>query len=292
MKYKIYDNSLNFSGNSTTLNRLSKLLNLEKTFYKSEKLIGIHAYKFGINVINQNVEFILVIGGTDLNNDIYDQLKRNVILTALRQAKYIVVFNSYLSKKLILNNIDPSKIRIISQSVEKPISSDFNLRKKIKMNPKKIYLMIGNLRKEKDPLYLEDTFNCLYDQGIVLVVIGKMLEKYEFSKGIIHIDGLQSEDVYSCMKQANGLVNTSICEGMSSSILEAMSLRCPVYARDNEGNKSIIIDNYNGFLFTDDYDFLMCLTKDISFVVEYAYNYVNFFHNPKNESKEYNKLLI
>jgi glycosyltransferase involved in cell wall biosynthesis len=293
MKYKIYDNSINFSGNSTTLNRLSNLLYLERTKNNIGNLIGIHAYKFGKEVINRNINFILIICGTDINKDIYEEEKKYIIMTALKQARYIVVFNSYLLNKVISLGIDKNKVKLIKQSIEKPLLSDFNLRKKININPSRIYLMVGNLRKEKDPMFLANTFHWLYKKNnIVLVIIGKMIEKYSFPEGIIHIDGLNSSDIYSCMRQVSGLVNTSISEVISYSILEAMKLGCPVYARNNKGNRSIISHGLTGFLFEDSYEFVNCLRIEPHLIIGLAYNYMNFVHNTSLEKDKYLKLIV
>ena len=45
--YYIYNQSIKYSGNNTTLTRLSKILNLPTTNIIKDKIIGIHAYKFG-----------------------------------------------------------------------------------------------------------------------------------------------------------------------------------------------------------------------------------------------------
>lgn len=51
--YKIYNDSNINSGNNTTLTRISNMLNLEFTNKICNKIIGIHAYKFGSQVINK-----------------------------------------------------------------------------------------------------------------------------------------------------------------------------------------------------------------------------------------------
>ena len=97
--YKILNNSKQYSGNNTTLNRLSRLLNLELVNNLSKKMIGIHAYKFGKLVINNDIEFILIIGGTDINIDINNINKNKIILETCKQAKYIVAFNNIIKQR-------------------------------------------------------------------------------------------------------------------------------------------------------------------------------------------------
>jgi glycosyltransferase involved in cell wall biosynthesis len=51
------------------------------------------------------------------------------------------------------------------------------------------------------------------------------------------------------------VLNLSISEGMSSSLVEAMSLGVPLLVRGNEGNKSIIKDLVTGYIFNDEKEF-------------------------------------
>jgi glycosyltransferase involved in cell wall biosynthesis len=46
------------------------------------------------------------------------------------------------------------------------------------------------------------------------------------------------------------LANTSESEGMSGTILEAMAVGCPVLARRNAGNCSLVKHGVNGFVFS------------------------------------------
>lgn len=45
------------------------------------------------------------------------------------------------------------------------------------------------------------------------------------------------------------MINSSLTEGMSSSIIEAMACRVPVLARSNDGNLDLIQDQINGYIF-------------------------------------------
>jgi glycosyltransferase involved in cell wall biosynthesis len=291
--YNIYNNSLDYSGNNTTLNRISNLCGLKITNKIKNNIIGIHLYKFGKYVINKNINFIVIVGGTDINEYIYHKDKFNIIINCLRQAKNIVVFNKYIKNKLELLEINLSKIKVIPQSIPQLKITKLNLKEYLNIKCKRIYVIIGNLRPVKDPLYLIKEYQELYRKlNYVFVFIGKDNDnKYKFSKGIYHINGLEQNKVYSCIQQANGLINTSIDEGMAISILEAMKLKTPVYVRNNLGNKSIVKHNYNGFIFNSRKEFINLLNKNTEQIVKNAYHYVNNFHNTKLEKLKYNKLF-
>jgi glycosyltransferase involved in cell wall biosynthesis len=289
--YEIYNDSLNYSGNNTTLIRLSKLLNLRFTNIIKNNIIGIHAYKFGKKVINKNINFIIIIGGTDINIDVYNASKLTIIRKCLEQAKFIIAFNKYIYNRLLYFNINISKIKIIKQSV--PILNPvkfYNLRNKFNIRTKKIFLLVGNIRPVKDVYFLKNIFD---NFNMTLIIIGNIINgNYNFGKNIIHLDGLESNYIYDCMKQVDGLINTSKSEGMSIAILEAMKLKCPVYARNNEGNKSIIKHLYNGFIFENSFEFYKYSEYNVTKIIDNAYKYVSNIHNTDIEKLKYYKILI
>ena len=57
-----------------------------------------------------------------------------------------------------------------------------------------------------------------------------------------------SKDIKKKLKKANFVVLPSYREGMSKSLMEAMSSGIPVIASDVEGNSELVKNNYNGFL--------------------------------------------
>ena len=74
-------------------------------------------------------------------------------------------------------------------------------------------------------LFLAKTFEELWFRDrTTLIIVGKDSENYKFSNGIRFIGPKNINIVHSIMQQVDGLINTSIEEGMSSSILEAMKI--------------------------------------------------------------------
>jgi len=52
--------------------------------------------------------------------------------------------------------------------------------------------------------------------------------------------------------ESDAVVNTSMSEGQSNVVLEAMALGTPVVVRGNEGNRSIVSHNRTGYVFGQD----------------------------------------
>lgn len=296
--YLIYNDSDSKSGNNTTLTRLSNILNLPLTTNITNNLIGIHAYKFGNKVIDKDLNFIIIIGGTDINIDIDISEKRQVIIKTLLQAKFIITFSQYIKEKVIdLNFSFESKTKIIPQSVIYKKPNKFNLKSHIlnkynitKIN--KLFITVGNLRDVKDPYFLKSLTEELKKDNIYIIYIGSDLDKkYTFSEPFYHLDNLSKEDIYASYSQVDGLINTSKSEGMAVSILEAMLYQCPVYGRNNPGNKSIIKDKFNGFLFNTPEQFYQLINQDTRNIIKNGLSYVLEFHNADLEREKYNKLL-
>lgn len=65
------------------------------------------------------------------------------------------------------------------------------------------------------------------------------------------------EEMPALYRSAMVVLNTSLSEGgMANSILEGMAYAKPVLAADIEGNRSLVTDSVNGFLYADKADFL------------------------------------
>lgn len=301
MKYKIYDNSINFSGNQTTLNRLSEILKLEITNKIEDNIIGIHAYKFGSKLeehykqlkTNKKINFILILGGTDIYEYLNCDKYYDTIYRTIKDSKYIISFNEFMKHHIIAKfNIDENKIKIIPQSVPKLIIEKYdfyNINSNI-LNYNKKFIMVGNLRQVKEPSFLFNYFE--KSKNYCLIMIGKMLDiKYKFPKNVYHVDGLCKPKIYSIMTKSDGLINTSKSEGQSISILEALKLKCPVYVRNIEGNSAIIKHGYNGYIFNNQEDFLNIVNLTTENIIKNGYNYVNKYHNIDIEIEKYKKIL-
>ena len=294
--YQIYNNSLEYSGNESTLNRLNKILSSinrsnSLTNKIEDKLIGIHAYKFGKLVYNKKIDYMLIIGGTDINEDVNDVSKKKIIIKSIENAKQIICFNIFLYNKVkyLCPKID-NNIKIIPQSVEEfPINKEFNLiqiiKEKTRKTYNKIYAMVGNIRSVKDPFYLESIFNFkLKEKNYLLVLLGSIIEDdlvINETDNFIKLDPIDSIYLKSFYSQIDGLINCSKSEGMSGSILEAMFYGCPVYARNIEGNIALIEDQVTGYIFSE---------KPIDNVIHNARQYVLKNHSYQKEEDSYKKI--
>lgn len=299
---------LKYSGNISTISRISKYFNNSKiiftnqiqniNFNSDDLIIGLHAFKSGKYLIDRKLNFYIIIGGTDLNCDFFDSEKKEIILKVLNQSKKIIVFNQY-QKEILLNLEFNDKIHIIPQSIGNlEIDKDFNLKEYLNIDSnQKVFLIVGNLRRIKDPFFLLDSFKYFYQKyNDNFVYIGNNLDSFEVNYNWIHhINGLDQNSTYAAIKSCNGLINTSISEGMSITILEAMKLGVPVYARINNSNEFIIQNNINGFLFKTVSEFNKIFeinrNKNIEKIINTASSMVNEIYNLENEKKAYLEII-
>jgi hypothetical protein len=288
--WKLYNNYEKTSGNLTTINRLSILLNLPLTNKIENNIIGIHAIKFGLKVFDKNINYGLIIGGTD----VYDlEYFSNInFIDILNNSKFIVVFNNYIYK-IIYKLTENNNIFIIKQSfIPLTLKNQPNLLLKVhKEKPyNKVFLFIGNLRKIKDPFYLKPVFDYLYENYKYLLVFIGNNDEYQlelFNGGYYYFGSLNYKLTLTQLLFCDGLINSSINEGMSSSIIEAMYYKIPVYARNNEGNS--VFNNI--LLYTDPIDFISKLNIDTRKITNDAKIEYYLEHNIYTERFKYNKIL-
>ena len=294
--YTLIDSSNKYSGNKTTIKRLKKILQLDTSNDLSPYSIGINAYNFGTQINNMKdkcKDYIVILGGTDVYDSDIVQDKKDIIAQTLDHSKCIVSFNKDMKKRVLDDfQISEDKIHVIPQSISTKLkASQYDLYTILNIpKKKKIFLMVGNLRPVKRPDFLFEYFK--KSKRNVLVIIGIMdHHQYTFPKNVYHINGLKKKDLYACMKQSIGLINCSINEGMSSAILEAMVLRCPVYAFKNPGNMALVKDNYNGYIFEDKKTFSFIRKLPTEHIIKNAFDYVSVNHSTRHERNAYLELM-
>ncbi|KAG8515019.1 Glycosyltransferase 1 domain-containing protein 1 [Galemys pyrenaicus] len=125
-----------------------------------------------------------------------------------------------------------------------------------------VFLLICGLRQVKDPLYLLDAFSEWHQEepSVYLVIVGPEIDpvfartvkaKVERSAGVRLVGETAQADLHAVVKNCFALVNSSVSEGMSAAILEAMALEVPVLARRIPGNAAVVEHGVTGLLFSD-----------------------------------------
>ncbi|HJV44660.1 MAG TPA: glycosyltransferase [Bacillota bacterium] len=262
-------------GNTTTAKRIVQSLcelNVQVTVYSylenelwtdnfaEYDLIHIlHATRFAIWAQKHGVlltkPYLITMGGTDINVDLSENLDPTVY-QLLDRASYITVFTEDAKQKV--RRLLPSwerKTHVISQT---PWMSQ-SLNAQVAFNTPLLLLPAG-LRPVKDvlhPLSALDQLTSDYP-SLKYTIIGANLEDQVYQQ--IQHTGLTRpwltyegvipfHEMPKWYSQYNIVVNTSISEGQSLALMEAMAIGKPVLARRNEANTSLIQHGLTGWLY-------------------------------------------
>jgi len=215
------------------------------------------------------------MGGTDIHVDLAKREIDPLAFELLEKAIFITLFTEEAKEILIqLNSKWEEKIKVIPQGVMVPT---FEVEQRAQTCPNKPFtiLLPAGLRAVKDVLYLLPAWIELKKTipHLQVQIIGEALDqsiyeklievtaKYPFIQYLPPVPYNQIGEVY---KQADIVINSSIQEGQSTSIAEAMALGIPVVVRDNAGNRSLVQHGSTGLLFQSPEEFTACIKRLIT----------------------------
>ncbi|MDX1959442.1 MAG: glycosyltransferase family 4 protein [Leptospiraceae bacterium] len=164
----------------------------------------------------------------------------------------LVIFVNEEERILSQNEIVSSKkcITIFNGVITQP--------KKKQLNKKKIVGFLGRLWEQKDPITMIETFKILAKSNIECWILGDGPLLEEVQQRINQLDEKHRNNIklFGWLEEPDSkiqffdvLLVTSLWEGLSFSILEAMSRGIPVVATNIKGNREQIESGKNGFLF-------------------------------------------
>nr|XP_055023332.1 glycosyltransferase 1 domain-containing protein 1 [Misgurnus anguillicaudatus] len=279
--------------------------------------LAIHLFKGGRHLLDTGVPFGVVFGGTDINEDVKDDHKRAVMKRVLEKARFAVAFTEKLKEQAeTLLACESKKIYVQPQGIETTVASHFSWRDFLhntgvcteKLEDLRVFLLVCGLRRVKDPLYLLEAFSEWHIQNpmVILIIIGPKIdpvftaeveESVKRSVGVFLAAELSKEELHAAMQKSFTLVNSSLSEGMSAAILEAMDLGLPVLARDIPGNTAIIKHEVTGLLYSTPQEFVSMskqLLNDRELQERMARNgknYIKTHHNLMKERITYQQLV-
>lgn len=166
----------------------------------------------------------------------------------------VTVFNNYSAKnKFEERGFNPDKIRVIHNAIKVPLFSASTGR-----GDMITIITVSRFVKSKDfhtALYaykrlVQDNPGRIIRYRIVgygyhETAIRTLVDTLELSNVELLIRPI---GIYAILKDADIYLSTSIYEGLSNSIMEAMSAGLPVVATDVGDNRYLVKDDFNGFL--------------------------------------------
>ncbi|WP_349410626.1 glycosyltransferase family 4 protein [Pseudalkalibacillus sp. SCS-8] len=208
-----------------------------------------------------NKPYLVTSGGTDVNEHMEESHSKRL----LEDAEALTVFTQESAQRVL--SVYPQfkeKLHVIPQSVYIPEKNEAPTVSFPKGSPN--VLLPAGLREVKDVFHV---FGCLERlqkvyPALKFMIVGESLdsevlarvEQLEQEFSWFHYAGsMPIEQMTYVYGWADIVLNTSISEGQSIAIMEAMYYGVPVIARANGGNKSLISHGMNGYIYEDERTF-------------------------------------
>ncbi|XP_023097043.2 glycosyltransferase 1 domain-containing protein 1 isoform X2 [Felis catus] len=291
---------------------IAKLIEAESL----EAALALHLYRGGRLLRGHGIPFGIIFGGTDLNEDVNHGEKKEVMGKVLEEARFAVAFTE--SMKEMAQTQWPharGKIYVQSQGIVTGPNSAFNWNTFLRQSGINqsadnlhIFLLVCGLRQVKDPLYLVDAFSEWHreEPNVYMVIVGPEVDpvftrevgaRVKRAAGVRLIREMPQGDLHAALKNCFAVVNSSVSEGMSAAILEAMDLEVPVLARNIPGNAAVVKHEVTGLLFSDPQEFVQLAKRLVSDpalereIVANGREYVRARHSWQAERCTYQNLI-
>ena len=233
---------------------------------------GFHAFVSGDLVVAEAAEArvpaLVTITGTDVNHDLFDSERREKVVEVLKGAQGVVAFHESIQGKLLREVPElHGRVRVIRQTVACDGKEDDHHAQWGLDSRHIVFFFPAGIRRVKNlpfcvpPLSrLQVSYpnlRALYAGPIVEEEEGRrLLELLAGNQWARYLGEVPHEVICSMLRVVDVVVNSSLSEGgMSNAVLEAMSRGVAVLASDIEGNRSVIVDEVDGLLFTSEDDF-------------------------------------
>ncbi|CAG5920954.1 unnamed protein product [Menidia menidia] len=282
-----------------------------------EGALAIHLFKAGRLLLDIQVPFGVIFGGTDINEDVKVEQNRVVMEQVLLKARFAVAFTEKLKEEAELFLVSQSsKIYIQPQGIHTKETETFYWMEFLRssgvrsdhVDQLRVFLLVCGLRRVKDPLYLVQVFSAWHceNQQNVLIIIGPKIDPVftaeveavvKRTTGVFLARERSQQELHAAMKKCFAVVNSSVSEGMSAAILEAMDLRVPVLARNIPGNTAVVQHEVTGLLYSSPQEFVHQSQRLLSDrelrerVMRNGKLYVEEHHSVKQERETYQRLV-
>lgn len=293
------------------------VVNLVSEHPKFEAALAIHLFKAGRLLMDIEIPFGVIFGGTDINEDVKVEQKRVVMEQVLLKARFAVAFTDKLKEEAELFLVSQSsKIYVQPQGIQTDVTEKFCWTEFLRssgvrtehVDELRVFLLVCGLRRVKDPLYLVEVFSKWHCENLlnVLVIIGPKIDPVlsaevetvvKRTAGVFLAQERCQQELHAAMKRCFAVVNSSVSEGMSAAILEAIDLGVPVLARNIPGNAAVVQHEVTGLLYSSPQEFVHQSQRLLSDhelrerVVRNGKLYVEERHSVKQERETYQRLV-
>ncbi|WP_303722406.1 GPMC system family 4 glycosyltransferase [Malonomonas rubra] len=233
--------------------------------YLPDAVLLLHAYRSGKPWLLANAPKVLPLAvlmtGTDYNHDLHNPERAPIIEMLQQQASAIIVQNQLILPRLgkELPGIE-SKLQLLPPGIRLG-SEPFPLRQKLKLlEGPPLFLCPAGIRPVKGNLELLLMCDQIVEQqpNFNLVFCGPALDNDYTARFFDTLDArpwahylgeVPKMAMAETMRQADVILNNSVSEGVSNSLVEAAALGRPILATDIIGNRALVQHGKTGLLY-------------------------------------------
>lgn len=226
-----------------------------------------NAAKVGMGLVERGVEperIVVTWTGTDLWQDFVAQPER--LRRALAHVAFHAVFTEDARARLLQDAPEwASVIRVIPPAVHTELFSPGPAERTV---PHPMVLLAGGIRPVKRSAWAVTLVEQLREVSglpVTLVVAGpirdlaegqRLFEAARDRSWVWLLGEVPAAEMPSWYRAADLVLNTSLVEGVSNALMEAMSTGAVVIATDIAGNRYLIEDGVNGLLYHTEAEFV------------------------------------
>lgn len=308
-------------GNTITVQRISEGLNHlgvvteiissteERASYnlpQGDIIHGFNAYHFYQYFLQKGaiqIPYLITLTGTDLNQDLFNPERRNGIIQVLHGARAVHVFSEQ-ARTVLIQEVPLLKENtfVISQGTVNFPALSYQVKEKA--SGTLLFLLPAGIRRVKNIPQAIGLLKSVYNKEptVRLWIAGPIIEQAEEIKvkelvkqnqsWIDYLGSIPHREMGALYKSADVVLNSSLSEGQSSAVLEAMNQGIPVLVANIPGNQDIVTHGSVGFLYGNNQEFehyAGLLIKDSALrrqMGKLGQEYVKKHHSPEEEVRE------
>lgn len=262
------------SGNSITLRRVQKALEARGhgfeivsvtpstspdeaakaiARFRPDVLHFYHSYKTGRLLPSlSGLSTVVTVSGTDLNHDYDVPERREVIDRTIARAGAVVTYSASLAERVPRATVIPKGVTL----GDRP----FDLRGTAGVREGAfVFFHPGGVRPIKNNLAAIDGLSPLKKEA-VLVFAGPILDaeyghqlanRLAKEPWVRHLPHIPPDAMAAAYRASDVVLNTSLSEGLSNALMEAMTVGRPILASDIPGNRDLLVHGETAMLYKD-----------------------------------------
>ncbi len=228
----------------------------------------VHAHdaaRTGIGLLGLRLPWVVSLAGDDFNADMMEPGRGPLVCETIRRARRVLVPCANAGTRLEARIPDVvGKVDVVPRSADVPPTHGTDLRRSLGISRSRFLVLLpGGLRPIKGQHRALPLAHALRQNGLdaELIIVGPRLDD-TYADAVMHLvqqetgvrvlPALSWERMGAAYADADVVLNTSLSEGMPSTILEAGMLGRPVVASRVPGNEDVIRHKETGLLFDDE----------------------------------------